>query len=238
MTLTMPERGLDDAAAFARLGRPDAVLFDWDHTLVDAWGAILAAYNDVMIAYGKPPALTPEEGRLRIRRSMRDTFPEIFGDRWQEAALRFKAAYAARHLETVVAMEGAADLLDLLVGQGIPLGVVSNKQGPFLRAEVAHLGWGERFGALLGAGDAARDKPDAAPVIEALATVGREAGPNVWFVGDALVDMDCARAAGCTGILLVHDGTSLDEGVLTRADLRVVDCRHLHDLVTSAMGLT
>ena len=101
MTLTMPERGLDDAAAFARLGRPDAVLFDWDHTLVDAWGAILAAYNDVMIAYGKPPALTPEEGRLRIRRSMRDTFPEIFGDRWQEAALRFKAAYAARHLETV-----------------------------------------------------------------------------------------------------------------------------------------
>ena len=162
MTLTMPERGLDDAAAFARLGRPDAVLFDWDHTLVDAWGAILAAYNDVMIAYGKPPALTPEEGRLRIRRSMRDTFPEIFGDRWQEAALRFKAAYAARHLETVVAMEGAADLLDLLAGQGIPLGVVSNKQGPFLRAEVAHLGWGERFGALLGAGDAARDKPDAA----------------------------------------------------------------------------
>lgn len=229
---------IDDATAFARLPRPAAVLFDWDHTLVDAWGAILAAYNDVMIAFGQPPVLTPEEGRLRIRRSMRDTFPELFGDRWQEAALYFKSAYAARHLDLLTAMDGAADLLDLLARAGVPVGVVSNKQGPFLRAEAGHLGWTGRFTALVGAGDAVRDKPDPAPVAMALAPMAVAAGPDVWFVGDALVDMDCATAAGCTGILLVHDGASLDDGALARASLRVVDCRHLHDLVTSAMGLT
>ena len=84
-----------------------------------------------MIAYDKPPALTPEEGRLRIRRSMRDTFPEIFGDRWQEAALRFKAAYAKRHLETVAAMDGAADLLDLLAGAGNPARCGQQQAGAF-----------------------------------------------------------------------------------------------------------
>ena len=38
MTMTAPVTGIDNAEAFARLGRPDAVLFDWDHTLVDCLG--------------------------------------------------------------------------------------------------------------------------------------------------------------------------------------------------------
>jgi phosphoglycolate phosphatase len=49
----------------------------------------------------------------------------------------------------------------LAAGRGRRQGVVSNKDGPFLRAEMAHLGWHGHFGAPVGAGDAAADKPDA-----------------------------------------------------------------------------
>ena len=64
-----------------------------------------------------------------------------------------------------------------------PQGVVSNKAGRFLRAEVAHLGWAAHFGAVIGAGDAAADKPDPAPILLALDRLGhggRTARCGIW----------------------------------------------------------
>ena len=55
-----------------------------------------------------------------------------------------------------------------LVQNRVWTAVVSNKTGRFLRAEAQHLGWGSLFQRLIGAGDAAFDKPDAAPVHMAL----------------------------------------------------------------------
>ena len=92
---------------------------------------------------------------------------------------------------------------------GLPQAVISNKQGPLLRAEAAHLGWAAQFRILLGAGDAEADKPHPAPFRLALPAIGLEAGPAVWYVGDTALDMQAARNAGCTAVLLgdaAHDG--------------------------------
>ncbi len=75
-------------------------------------------------------------------------------------------------------------MLHGLAADGIFLGVVSNKTGALLRREADRLGWSGYFGRLVGAGDAAVDKPDAAPVRLALASSGIAAGEAVWFVGD------------------------------------------------------
>ena len=85
---------------------------------------------------------------------------------------------------------------------GIYLGVVSNKNGDILRKEVAHLGWEAHFGALVGAGDAARDKPACEPLEMALAPSGVACGTEVWYVGDTGIDMECACAALCVPVLL------------------------------------
>ena len=71
--------------------------------------------------------------------------------------------------------------------------MISNKQGPLLRAEAAHLGWAGQFRSLVGAGDAAADKPDPAPFALALPALGLAAGPAVWYVGDTALDMQAAR---------------------------------------------
>jgi phosphoglycolate phosphatase len=71
-----------------------------------------------------------------------------------------------------------------------------------LRREVTRLGWSEYFGSLVGAGDAPADKPACEPVHLALAASGVPPGPNVWFVGDTAVDIECARNSGCVGVLL------------------------------------
>lgn len=186
--------------------RPEAILFDWDNTLVDGWAAIQAGLNAAFRAFGLPE-WDREAVLSRVRKSLRESFPELFGAQWERARDIFYAQVRATHLEVLRPMPGVGAMLSAL--PGLPLGVVSNKQGPLLRAEAAHLGWEAHFGAIVGAGDAAADKPDAAPLLMALSALGRAAGPGIWYVGDTALDMAAARAAGCLPVLLgdaAHDG--------------------------------
>ncbi|WP_198375437.1 HAD family hydrolase [Neoroseomonas rubea] len=189
------------------MSRPTAVLWDWDNTLVDGWAAIEAGLNATFRAFAMP-----EWDRAtvlaRVRGSLRDTFPGMFGAEWERARDIFYAEVRAQHLAVLNPMPGA-DAALVAAGRLSPQAVVSNKQGPLLRAEAAHLGWDARFGALVGAGDAARDKPDAAPLLMALDALGISASAAVWYVGDTALDMQAARAAGCRAVLLgdaAHDG--------------------------------
>lgn len=179
---------------------PRAVLFDWDNTLVESWGVIHEAMNLTLDAMGHP-TWTREETEQRVRASLRDSFPHLFGDRWKEAEKIFYASFEAIHLQHLRPLSGAEDLLAYLSGTlKLYVGVVSNKRGPFLRKEAAHLGWSGYFRRLAGAGDAARDKPAIEHVQLALGDIA--AGPEVWFAGDADIDLKCARNAGCTPILV------------------------------------
>ncbi len=186
--------------------RPAALVFDWDNTLVDAWAGIVAALNEVFAQFGKP-GWTVQQGRERIRGSMRDSFPPLFGGDWEAAVAAFGPAMQRVHLDHLAELAGTAAMLD--VASAWPLAVVSNKAGPFLRREVEHLGWSGRFGAVIGAGDCAADKPHPAPLRRALSTIGVQPGPAVWYIGDTALDMQTAHAAGCTAVLLgdaAHDG--------------------------------
>ena len=188
----------DRAAAVAR---PHAVLFDWDNTLVDSWDVIHEALNRTLIRYGLN-AWSADEVRGRVRKSMRESFPELFGDRWEEAGEFFLAAFADVHLERLSPLRGAEDLLRTLRSLGIPAAIVSNKTGGLLREEVTHLGWDGLFIRAIGASDAERDKPAVEPVVAALEPCGIDPGPSVWFVGDTDVDLECAANAGCAGVLV------------------------------------
>ncbi len=189
------------APASLLVERPRAILFDWDNTLIDSWPAIHSATNAVMAAMGHP-LWTFEETKTRVRKSLRDTFPVMFGDRWEEARDVFYGHFRAHHIQDLREMPGISDMLDALAGAGFYMAVVSNKDGTLLRAEAAHLGWDRYFGALVGAGDAARDKPASDPIELALKPSSHVAGSATWYVGDTNVDMECACAATCVPVLL------------------------------------
>lgn len=213
-----------DAAAAAR--ELQALLFDWDNTLVDNWLSIVDAMNVTLVAMGHRP-WDAAEARRRIRRSMRETFPLLFGDSWQEAQRIFYERFEAAHLEQLRPLPGADAMLERFSAEGLYLGVVSNKRGDLLRREAAHLGWERHFGRLIGAGDAPQDKPAVAPVDMALEGSGIERGPAVWFVGDSPLDIDCARNAGCVAVLLGPVDLALDVVGRSLPDLRVDDCAML-----------
>lgn len=182
------------------LPRPRAVLFDWDNTLVDTWDTIHHALVVTFTAMGREP-WTMAETKRRVAKSLRDSFPELFGERWEEARKLYLDTFTATHLAQLKAVTGAGRMLEELADAGLYLGVVSNKTGAILRREAEHLGWTRHFGRIVGAGDAAVDKPLAAPILAALAGSGIGCAES-WYVGDTALDMECAANAGCVGVLL------------------------------------
>ena len=183
--------------------KPRAIIFDWDNTLVDSWVVIHDALNATLHDFGMEN-WSLDEAKSRIAHSMRDSFPTLFGDEWERAGEVFYGHFEKTHLERLSPLPESAGVLDELSKMGIYLGIVSNKTGELLRLEVSHLGWDEMFGVVVGAGDAARDKPATDPVEMVLLGSDIAMGPDVWFVGDTKIDVECAINAGCLSIL-VHE---------------------------------
>lgn len=184
---------------FSRL--PRAVLFDWDNTLVDAWPVMHDCMNTTLAAMGQAP-WNLEEAQRRMARSLREYFPELFGDRWQEARKIYYSRFGEIHRDLTTAFAASEPLLTHLHRAGCHLAVVSNKTGSYLRAEVQGFGWDRYFTQIVGAGDAPRDKPAPDPALKALEKAAIGDGEAVWFIGDTDVDMCCARAIGAVPILV------------------------------------
>jgi phosphoglycolate phosphatase len=181
--------------------RPTAIIFDWDNTLIDSWTTIHQALSATFTAYGLVP-WPLDETRIRVQKSMRDSFPALFGDLWEEAGEYFYEQYDAIHIKTLTPLADVETTLGRLVEQGIYLAVVSNKKGHYLRKEATHLGWDKFFGQIVGALDADQDKPAVEPVTLALKGSSILAGPHVWFAGDSNIDMECAKNANCVPVLV------------------------------------
>lgn len=210
---------------------PKAVLFDWDGTLVNSWLIIHESMNRTLAALSHPQ-WTLEETQTRVRKSLREAFPELFGDRWEEARDVFYDAYRSVHLERIEVIEGAEDVIEAFQKRDCHLGVVSNKSGHHLRTESTHLGWDRFFGTyLVGATDAPRDKPAIDPVLMALDGTGIAPGPDVWFIGDTWIDMACARDAGCQAILIGETDLETDEFRSHPPDEHFLSCFELLEVV-------
>lgn len=196
-----------------KLPKPRAILFDWDNTLVDTWPLIHNALN-MTLRFMQHPEWSIERVRRDVKKSMRESFPDMFGERWKDAASHYQTSYRSIHLSDLQALPGTVATLESIPRSNVFVGVVSNKQGDTLRKELAHIGWSKYFDVAVGASDAARDKPHPDPVLFALKECAIKPAPDVWFVGDTGVDLDVAQVTGCTAILFgdhatdgaTHDG--------------------------------
>jgi phosphoglycolate phosphatase len=182
------------------LPKPSAIIFDWDNTLVDTWPIIHQALHETFEAMGLEP-WSLDRVKTNVRKSMRDSFPEIFGPNWQDAATLYQARYRAHHLDKLTPLAGALELLQHLHARAIPMVVVSNKKGGNLRSEVEFLKWNDYFKNVVGADDAEKDKPHPHPVLHALKPLGISPSRTMWFIGDSDIDLETAKNTGCTPIL-------------------------------------
>ncbi len=182
-----------------KLERPIAILFDWDNTLVDTWPIIHKAINETFKTFGRKQ-WTVEETKKYVHKSMRDSFPVLFGDEWQKASEVYLKNFLECHLVQLKSLPHSEELLGILSNTEIYMAVVSNKTGKHLRTEASHIGWEKYFSKIVGATDAKADKPSPEPILLALEGTKIKPSESVWLIGDSITDLECALNSGCKPI--------------------------------------
>lgn len=181
--------------------KPTAILFDWDNTIVNTWSILHTATNKTLEKYNLP-VRTIEQIKNNAYKSLRESFPSIFGNNWQEAATFFYQAINEFGIDQLETLPGSFELLHFINTANIPMGIVSNKLNTFLQKEISHLQWDYFFKVVVGSGDASKDKPNPEPIQLALQHMQKKADLNIWYVGDMEGDWECAKASNCQPIAI------------------------------------
>lgn len=185
----------------------NAVLFDFDGTLADSFAAITASTNHVRASYGLPPMAEAEVRRYvgyGLDNLMADLVP---GAPVDEAVATYRTHHATVMLTQTRLMPGAVEAIPELARRGLKLAVCSNKRVEFTRELVRALGLSGYFVCVLGPDDVGgRAKPDPAMLLEGLTRLGIPAA-EALYIGDMVVDVQTARAAGVPVWIISNDGT-------------------------------
>jgi phosphoglycolate phosphatase len=184
--------------------RFDAVLFDLDGTLADTSRDLATAINEMLRGFGLEPislsAVLDHVGH-GVRSLVESCLLDERGARpadvggLDRAVAEFRGCYSNHLLDTTRPYPGMIAICDRLAGEGIALGIVTNKVEDLSRRIVEGLGMAGRFRVLIGGDSLATQKPDPAPLLRALQTMGVEAG-RAAMVGDSEIDVEAARRAG------------------------------------------
>jgi len=172
-----------------------AILFDLDGTLIDSTEAILDSFS---FAYGFMGEPVPEPSHIvpMIGIPLREMFLRLGAE--ERKADRFVDAYRRRYRavsrEKTVLLPGAFEAVKLASGFAT-LGVVTSKTGLYSKELLEHFGLISHFDVVIGSENVAHHKPHPEPIHKALATMGADA-ENTWMVGDTLMDVEAAYAAG------------------------------------------
>lgn len=175
------------------------ILWDWDNTLADTFGAIFAAQNEARIKYGLMP-WTREESKTAMNTSGRNLIKDVFGaDKAAEVRAYFLSRYA-EHADALELKSGAKEVLQTAKELGYINVLASNKAGPILRNEVQAMGLTAYFDRLIGAEDTDNDKPSKAFTDSALDEIDVQ---TLISVGDGKADIQMAHNyVGGIGILV------------------------------------
>lgn len=184
-----------------------AALFDFDGTLADSFAAIAASTNHVRVSYGLP-ALAEAEVRGYVGYGLAQLMADLApGAPVDEAVARYRAHHAGVMVAGTRLMPGVGPALAELARRGVRMGVCSNKRVEFTRELVAALGLADYFACVLGPDDVGhRAKPDPAMLLEGVKRLGTTPVETL-YVGDMIVDVQTARAAGLPVWVVTSDGT-------------------------------
>lgn len=214
------------------------VLFDLDGTLADTAPAITRALNAVLAERGlTAQSLTVVRGwigggvELLLTRAMRAFAldPEN-ADAKAGLVRQFAVHYRDCLGDGVKAYPGMVELLEQLRGDGMPLGMVTNKPREFAAPLLEVLRLAPLFSVTLCGDDLPRRKPDPLPVITAASALGLSAG-STWMVGDSLADVQSANEAGCVSVLVAYGYGSDDPQARTQARMHALDVAQLRTLL-------
>ncbi len=171
------------------------ILFDLDGTLIDSTEAILESFRYAFGRFSEPPPADHEIKRL-IGYPLDVMFESLGakGHSVDEYVAAYKECYREISREKTVPLPGAKSAVEEAAEFAV-LGVVTTKTARYSVELLEHMGLMDRFEVLVGREDVENPKPHPEPILRALDLLGR-GSENCWMVGDTLLDVEAARAAG------------------------------------------
>jgi len=197
-----------------RLFVVDAAAFDLDGTLLDTIHDLAAAVNQLLTEVGRA-ALPKDTIRDLVGKGMANLLDRALTltgapaqTEPESAALlvRYQEIYASVLGRESRLFPGVVSGLTRMRDAGLRLAVVTNKATRFVRPHLDQARIASYFDVVIGGDDAARKKPDAAPLQLAAGRL-RVPPERMLMVGDSGNDVEAARAAGCP-VLIVPYGYS------------------------------
>lgn len=176
--------------------RLQAVLFDWDGTLVNTAEASYRCYEKLFGSYGI--AFDRDAFRRTYSPNWHLTYSALglAEDRWAEADARWLEHYCE---EEVVLIDGARDALLRVRRAGLRAGIVTSGDRARVGRELDDLGLASLFEVVVCAEDIVYRKPHPEALLLALDKLGVGAAEAV-YVGDSPEDVQMARAAGVMAV--------------------------------------
>jgi phosphoglycolate phosphatase len=179
-----------------------AVLLDLDGTLLDTAPDLARVANILRVQEHLEP-LPLAEIRPHVSHGsaavLRTAFPGIEGVQLAAMQSRFLELYRTQLTLETRLFEGFEQVLAALEAGGIPWGVITNKPGWLTEPLLRELALYERAGCVLSGDSLPVRKPDPLPLLTAARRVAVDP-ERCLYVGDALRDMQAARAANMVGL--------------------------------------
>ncbi len=201
-----PTSGAHPAAA-----RPDVlrlVVFDWDGTLMDSIGTIvactMAAIDDVPGAQPPAEATVREAIGLGLLISMQRFFPGGDLELFEAVAEAYRRRWRSEFKDRVALLPGAEEAVRGIAEAGYLIGVATAKSRAGLERELAKTGLGALFHATRTV-DEAPSKPEPGMLFQLFEELGVHAS-HALMVGDTAWDLQMAQNAGCHGIGVLTGG--------------------------------
>ncbi len=186
-----------------------AVFFDFDYTIGDATGAIVAGFQ---YAFSQMGLAMPQREAIRrtVGMTLEDGYTALSGDHDPDQRARFRQLYTEKasplQVQETVLFPGAAELLAALQQANIPAGLVSTKKSSTLRAVTKARGIAPLLCSVTGGDQVSKPKPDPQGLLAALGALNLQP-EQVLFCGDTLIDGQTAQRAG-THFCAVLNGTT------------------------------
>lgn len=179
-----------------------AVIFDLDGTLVDTAPDLMRATNHVLESLGRRPISMDEVrvfvghgARALLARGLAATGGLPEGYDVEPDYDRFVSFYSANIAGGSAPFPGLIALLDRLRGDGVAMGVCTNKLEGLSVQLLDALDLRKYFGSVIGPDTLGIAKPDPRPFHESVARLGLT-NPRAIMVGDSETDILTARNAG------------------------------------------
>lgn len=203
--------------------RFEAVVLDLDGTLVDSVGDIADALNMALGGAGLEgfdesavKRMVGGGSRRLVERALAATGMGAEPELVESVLQVFLAAYRAAPCVRTELYPKAREELEAFAGQGIRLGICTNKPADVTEAILSRLGVRGLFGSVVGSAPGVPLKPAPDMLRRSLAELGVPAAAAV-MVGDGAADVGAARTVGVPVVLLAH-GYSATPVTELRAD--------------------